>query len=397
MKRAAEVKTNQEKKKRNADAEMGYGMKRFGVNNFDELPTKSADGSPLGRNAFVTLITQGGCIDDRGSFGYIAGSFALVESIQKTKTKLRIIVAMTSVVVNPRGIADYVEALGAEPAMLRDIEIDALDALGEQRRRKLFNRNRWNGMFTKILLWEQGRNFDKFIYLDTDHMVLHNLDRLIELCQDGVCAVNDSTNPVEKIWDRHYFNAGLMVFKPNEFDFAGLLDAVFNNSLTTGKHGKYDAKAFASKAALGNGTFKHTWVTWRPYSLMEQDLLNFYFITRTTYLAPGYNMWATLLGKMLLPGGFYETQAEVDKFVEPRVHAIHGNLWSPSDGYGHKFTPQLRNMWASFWMDAARKLSQTAAANKNSCTVATKIGACLSCDQKAKTDDERLECWLECS
>ena len=69
MKRAAEVKTNQEKKKRNADAEMGYGMKRFGVNNFDELPTKSADGSPLGRNAFVTLITQGGCIDDRGSFG----------------------------------------------------------------------------------------------------------------------------------------------------------------------------------------------------------------------------------------------------------------------------------------------------------------------------------------
>lgn len=140
-------------------------------------------------------------------------------------------------------------------------------------------------MFSKILLWENTKSFDKLIYLDTDHIVLHNIDNLLRLCSDGICAVNDATQPTEKIWDRHYFNAGMLVFHPNNVDFDGLLDSIANNSLTTGKPGKYDGRAFGSVGR--NGSLHHTWITWRSYSLLEQDLLNFYFITRTTYLAPG--------------------------------------------------------------------------------------------------------------
>ena len=391
------------------------GLAHHGVPNFSELPAR-------GRDAFVTLITQGGCIDDgAGRFGYIAGALALVESIRETGTKLRVLVAMTSAVVNPRGVADYVESVSGEPVMLQDIEVETLEVLGE-RRRHLLNRNRWRGMFTKLLLWDQGRYFDKFIYIDTDHIVLHNLDRLIKLCQDGVCAVNDSTNPSENIWDRHYFNAGLMVFQPNRDDFVGLLDAVFNNSLTTGQPGRYNARAFAgdgppepsSSGDSSTGTvaatpakLAHTWITWRSYSLMEQDLLNIYFITRTTYLAPGYNMWATLLGGMLVPGQFYATQAEVDRFVKPRVHAIHGTLWSKSDGYAHAFVPQTRRLWARFWEGAAAKAQLVALEDTHQCAaISSRVRKCTECNSTGTTRGDRSaeegplppleECWLDC-
>jgi len=38
-----------------------------------------------------------------------------------------------------------------------------------------------------------------------------------------------------KIWDKHYFNSGLLVLHPSDVDFAGLADAFTNNTLTFGR------------------------------------------------------------------------------------------------------------------------------------------------------------------
>jgi len=194
---------------------------------FEDLPTLDSQGRPLARHAFVTLITQGGC--DQDSFGYVAGAFALIESLQRTRTKLRIVVAMTNAVEGPAELASQFTAVGAEPVMLEIIDhrasgLDRLvnarhrhrqhsntggatESVGEGHRRLL---ERWKGMFSKILLWAPWGALDKIVYLDTDHIVLHNIDHVVTMCaHSGICAVNDPTQ--NRMWDGNYVNAGMMV------------------------------------------------------------------------------------------------------------------------------------------------------------------------------------------
>jgi lipopolysaccharide biosynthesis glycosyltransferase len=189
--------------------------------------------------------------------------------------------------------------------------------------------------------------------MDSDHIVLHNIDRIFGICNDAICAVNDPTQSVKKMWDKHYFNAGLMLLQPDNKDYFGLLDAIFNNTLTSSKKKTYDYDALSDLESFP----KHSWITGgKAGSLLEQDLLNIYFITRVTYLAPGYNIWAKKLDTFMVPGAFYETQEEVDKFVSPRVHVIHGNLWSVSDGYGYNFPLEMRLLWLKYFKSAVHKI-----------------------------------------
>jgi alpha-N-acetylglucosamine transferase len=178
----------------------------------------------------VTLITQGGC--DQDSFGYTAGAFALIESLQRTGTKLRIVVAMTNAVEKSAELAAQFMAVGAEPVMLEIIDhhgsgLNRLVSVRHRHRqhahaegggsataaeygghRRLLER--WKGMFSKLLLWAPWGALDKIVYLDTDHVVLHNIDHVVTMCaHSGICAVNDPTQ--NRMWDGNYVNAGMMV------------------------------------------------------------------------------------------------------------------------------------------------------------------------------------------
>lgn len=251
-------------------------------------------------------------------------------------------------------------------------------------------------LFCHSLLWRQWGIFDKIIYLDSDHIVLHNIDRLFEICNDDLCAVNDPTQSVRKMWDQHYFNAGLMLLKPNDKDYFGLLDAIFNNSLTNSSKRSYDYSAFFDLDSFP----KHAWFTGgKPGSLLEQDLLNIYFITRTTYLAPGYNIWAKKLNTFMIPGAFYETQKEVEKYVSPRVHVIHGNLWAASDGYGYNFPIEMRLLWYNFYKIATEKVYKKFIYKQEPkiCELDDKITSCFLCEGNGtKFEADILECWLNC-
>ena len=277
---------------------------------FHDLPSTDSSGKPLSRYAFVTLITQGGCSRRwslRGSFGYSAGAFALVQSLRESRTAHRVVVAMTDAVENAAALAPLFEAAGAEPTYLAAVDhgsaavfrrqVDELlraqqagEAGGapqpsqQPRRELLIGVSRWKGMFTKLRLWAPGDALDKMVYLDSDHIVLRNMDHLFHLCNDGVCAVNDvsyennlahkafvtltfarqtfalphCTQPTQRrSWDGDYFNAGLLVFAPNMDDYVGLLRAVVTNSLTTGDgSGGYDGGSFLDKDPKG---VRHTW------------------------------------------------------------------------------------------------------------------------------------------
>jgi alpha-N-acetylglucosamine transferase len=197
---------------------------------FEDLPSTDSHGKPLARHAFVTLITQGGC--DQDSFGYTAGAFALIESLQRTGTKLRIVVAMTNAVEKSAELAAQFMAVGAEPVMLEIIDHhgSGLNRLVSARHRHRQHAHaegggsataaeygghrrlleRWKGMFSKLLLWAPWGALDKIVYLDTDHVVLHNIDHVVTMCaHSGICAVNDPTQ--NRMWDGNYVNAGMMV------------------------------------------------------------------------------------------------------------------------------------------------------------------------------------------
>jgi hypothetical protein len=197
---------------------------------FEDLPSTDSHGKPLARHAFVTLITQGGC--DQDSFGYTAGAFALIESLQRTGTKLRIVVAMTNAVEKSAELAAQFMAVGAEPVMLEIIDHhgSGLNRLVSARHRHRQHAlaegggsataaeygghrrllERWKGMFSKLLLWAPWGALDKIVYLDTDHVVLHNIDHVVTMCaHSGICAVNDPTQ--NRMWDGNYVNAGMMV------------------------------------------------------------------------------------------------------------------------------------------------------------------------------------------
>ena len=277
------------------------------------------------------------------------------------------------------------------PSISADLEID------ERRRRRLSER--WSGMFTKVLLWAPWGALDKIVYLDADHIVLSNVDRLFFICNDGLCGVLD-TSQSNKMWDSAYVNAGLVVIEPNLADYHGLLDAVANNTLTTGaKNAGYNFEAYFSPESASG--LQHSWfVGGKKGSLLEQDLLNVYFSSRITFLAPGYNTWAVDLKNKMVPGKLYETQAEVDKYVMSRLHVIHGNLWQATDGYTNIFPLETRRLWLDVWVATARKVVAAAdsagggASGGDSCFL-KETRKCVACDN-ATSDLDKLSCWFSC-
>jgi len=133
-------------------------------------------------------------------------------------------------------------------------------------------------------------------------------------------------------------------------------------------------------------------------------------------------MWAAVLGDKLVPGRLYGSQAEVDRFVSPRLFALHGNLWEKGDGYDFAFPMETRRLWLAFWKAAARRVAEVAAravaqAPGSPATVPADAranataAAAAAANSMADSDDgcflERLracvacgqnnDCWFRCS
>lgn len=128
-------------------------------------------------------------------------------------------------------------------------------------------------------------------------------------------------------------------------------------------------------------------------SLLEQDLLNIYFSNRTMLFAHGYNIWAKVLNRYMIPGEFFDSQELVDKVVKSRVHCIHGNLWSPNDGYNYNFPAETRNLWLSYWKPAARQLLHKTPPSANESCINEFVKKCVNCDRA----DASEQCWLLCA
>lgn len=86
----------------------------------------------------------------------------------------------------------------------------------------------------------------------------------------------------------------MIVFHPNDEDFKGLVSAFTNNTLTHGRRyqDELDANGNHKPAKHDEHAYRDWFRGGRVMALGEQDLLNAYFRTRTTFLSFGYNAWA---------------------------------------------------------------------------------------------------------
>jgi alpha-N-acetylglucosamine transferase len=225
------------------------------------------------KHAWVTLSTEP---------EYLPGAVALARSLRQCHSEHRLIVMVT-----PASDASMIDVLESEGCEIRTVEPIVIQ-------NSSYAAARYANVWTKLRVWGL-EDLTRVIFLDTDMLVLRNMDELfqIELPAGGIaaspaCVCNPhhkSTYP--KSWvpencyytyaraeserstgvrtakERDYFNAGLLVFEPNRATLAAFLERLASS----------DAP---------------------DYPFADQDFLNEYFRARWRILPYFFNALKTL-------------------------------------------------------------------------------------------------------
>lgn len=160
-----------------------------------------------GQRAYVTVLSTD---------SYLEGLLALNESLRLCKSAHPLHAVVGS------GVTDAVRRVVSK-AGITSIRGQAMAIPDEVRHANLESdyHKHWSGVFEKLLVFSLTQ-FEKLVYLDSDMIVLRNLDHLFGWPHmSGVAAdiVPGRSPPV-------YLNAGLMVIEPQEDLTARLLDSV---------------------------------------------------------------------------------------------------------------------------------------------------------------------------
>lgn len=229
--------------------------------------------SRASRYAWVTLSTEP---------EYLPGAIALARSLRRSQSKYPLIVMVT-----PDSDPSMIDTLHSEGCEVRVVEPIVISAWS-------YASPRYANVWTKLRVWGFD-DMDRVVFLDTDMLVLRNMDDLfhIELPSEGIaaspaCRCNPHHKPTyPKDWvtencyytyaqtfppypdrdpiatEKDYFNAGLLVLEPKRSDLAAFLNLLASP----------DAPEF-------------------PFA--EQDLLNAYFSRRWKILPYIFNALKTL-------------------------------------------------------------------------------------------------------
>jgi glycogenin len=156
------------------------------------MTTESSRCDPM---AYVTLLSTD---------NYLDGVLALNESLRLCKSQYRLYVLVTNKVTS--AVRDTLEKAG-----IRKLEIESISVPEEIRlvNLKSDHHRHWTGVFDKLLVFSLCE-FRKIVYLDSDILVIKNIDQLFE--KPHMSAVNADSYPGnESCLD---LNAGVMVIEP---------------------------------------------------------------------------------------------------------------------------------------------------------------------------------------
>lgn len=151
---------------------------------------------------YVTIITNN---------KYIKGIKALIRSLKKARCGYPLVV----LVPNDAG-SELVETLNSLDCIVKTANRPSVDLVLRQQNRI----ETWNDTFFKLSVFDL-EEYKKVIYIDSDMMVLNNLDVLFEKPHLSAVAAGQLRDPS---WNR--LNSGLMVIEPDHELYCKLVDAI---------------------------------------------------------------------------------------------------------------------------------------------------------------------------
>ena len=208
-------------------------------------------------HAYITLLS---------TESYLPGVLALRESLKRTGTPYPFAVAV-SAHMTPE-IDTVLEAAGIIVRRIPETTAIPKDMVE--------NNGHWGHTFDKVYLFSLP-GFDKLVYVDSDMIVLENMDELFDKPHMSAVAAGLLVNS-----DSTRLNGGLMVIEPE----ARLADGIFATL----------PKALAEVAAMGG------------QAIGDQDLINAYYpdwrCTPALQLDQGYNLFQCYLDLYIEKHGF---------------------------------------------------------------------------------------------
>ena len=207
--------------------------------------------------AYITLLS---------TESYLPGVLALHESLKRTGTPYPFVTAI-SAHITPE-IDTVLQATGILVRRIPETTAIPKDMVE--------NNGHWGHTFDKVHLFSLP-GFDKLVYVDSDMIVLENMDELFDKPHMSAVAAGLLVES-----DSHRLNGGLMVIEPE----AKLANGIFATL----------PKALAEVATMGG------------QAIGDQDLINAYYpdwrTTPTLQLDQGYNLFQCYLDLYIEKHGF---------------------------------------------------------------------------------------------
>lgn len=150
--------------------------------------------------AYITVLT---------GRDYLDGVRTLLYSLNKTKSRFPLVVLVPDDF--DRSIQETLTGWGCK--VTRAPKVD----LGEYARKN--PRPYWNETFFKLRIFEMEQ-YDKLLYIDSDMIVLDNLDHLFDC--EHISAVQGG----KLIYGWEDINSGLMVIEPNAAEFEAIMELI---------------------------------------------------------------------------------------------------------------------------------------------------------------------------
>lgn len=206
--------------------------------------------------AYITLLSTA---------DYLPGVACLAESLQRTGTRIPLVVAVSASVAQPLR-----DDLARMPGVTQVLPLPADGLLPEWAARQ---QHHWAHTFDK--LWLFGlEQFTKLVYLDSDMVVLQNIDDLFEAPH---MAAVDAGRLVHRDWNR--LNSGLMVIEPQ---------AQLPQRIATTVQQAYEEMQRTGRPALGDQDLINTfYADWSRDGAHLDQGDNVFFEHLDAYLASG--------------------------------------------------------------------------------------------------------------
>lgn len=144
------------------------------------------------KKTFVTLLS---------SPAYLEGVIVLHRSLQKYGKTVYPFMCVCSQSIDNH----VIDVLEKEGIVTYKLPISSIEGLDLSKQHTAYER--WSNTFDKLMIWGLTE-FDKIVYVDSDMIILDNIDNLFDKVPFTAVAAGS-------IYNWNHFNSGIMVFEPN--------------------------------------------------------------------------------------------------------------------------------------------------------------------------------------